>query len=79
MLAKRVIPSLDVHDGEVTRGVQSGVAEKGGLRNMGNPVDHAVGLSEAGSASPAVQEMDALVASKLSVKEASTIINRSPE
>ena len=27
MLAKRVIPCLDVHDGKVTRGVQFGVAE----------------------------------------------------
>ena len=29
MLAKRVIPCLDVHDGHVTRGVQFGKAEAG--------------------------------------------------
>lgn len=39
MLAKRVIPCLDVHDGQVTRGVQFGRAEDGGLRNVGDPVE----------------------------------------
>ena len=38
MLAKRVIPCLDVHDGQVTRGVQFGRAEAGELRNVGDPV-----------------------------------------
>src|SRR2546423_13371015 len=38
MLTKRVIPCLDVHDGKVTRGVQFGRAEEGGLRNVGDPV-----------------------------------------
>jgi cyclase len=38
MLAKRVIPCLDVHDGHVTRGVQFGKAEAGELRNVGDPV-----------------------------------------
>ena len=38
MLTKRVIPCLDVHDGKVTRGVQFGRAEDGGLRNVGDPV-----------------------------------------
>jgi len=42
MMAKRVIPCLDVHDGHVTRGVQFGVAEKGGLRNVGDPVELAL-------------------------------------
>ena len=37
MLARRVIPCLDVHDGQVTRGVQFGKAEAGGLRNVGDP------------------------------------------
>ena len=39
MLAKHVIPCLDVHDGKVTRGVQFSLAEKGGLRNVGDPGD----------------------------------------
>jgi cyclase len=38
MLAKRVIPCLDVHDRQVTRGVKFGLAEKGELRNVGDPV-----------------------------------------
>ena len=38
MIAKRVIPCLDVHDGQVTRGVQFGRAEAGELRNVGDPV-----------------------------------------
>jgi len=42
MMAKRVIPCLDVHDGQVTRGVQFGVAEKGGLKNVGDPVELAL-------------------------------------
>ena len=46
MLAKRVIPCLDVHDGQVTRGVQFGVAEKGGLRNVGDPVELALRYNE---------------------------------
>lgn len=38
MLAKRVIPCLDVHDRQVTRGVCFGRAEAGELRNVGDPV-----------------------------------------
>ena len=49
MLAKRVIPCLDVHDGQVTRGVQFGVAEKGGLRNVGDPVELALRYNEQGA------------------------------
>lgn len=49
MLAKRVIPCLDVHDGKVTRGVQFGKAEKGELRNVGDPVDLARRYNEQGA------------------------------
>ena len=49
MLAKRVIPCLDVHDGKVTRGVQFGVAEQGGLRNVGDPVELAMRYNEQGA------------------------------
>lgn len=49
MLAKRVIPCLDVHDGKVTRGVQFGRAEDGGLRNVGDPVELAVRYNEQGA------------------------------
>jgi cyclase len=49
MIAKRVIPCLDVHDGRVTRGVQFGQAEKGELRNVGDPVELALRYNEQGA------------------------------
>jgi len=49
MLAKRVIPCLDVHDGRVTRGVQFGKAEAGKLRNVGDPVELALRYDEQGA------------------------------
>ena len=49
MLTKRVIPCLDVHDGKVTRGVQFGRAESGGLRNVGDPVALALRYNEQGA------------------------------
>lgn len=49
MLARRVIPCLDVHDGKVTRGVQFGRAEEGGLRNVGDPVDLAMRYDQQGA------------------------------
>src|ERR1044072_8528977 len=49
MLAKRVIPCLDVHDGQVTRGVQFGKAEEGGLRNVGDPVELALRYNDQGA------------------------------
>src|SRR5437899_1106220 len=49
MLAKRVIPCLDVHNGQVTRGVQFGKAEAGELRNVGDPVALALRYNEQGA------------------------------
>ena len=49
MIAKRVIPCLDVHDGQVTRGVQFGKAEAGELRNVGDPVQLAMRYNEQGA------------------------------
>jgi cyclase len=49
VLARRVIPCLDVHGGQVTRGVQFGRAEAGELRNVGDPVDLAVRYNEQGA------------------------------
>ena len=49
MIAKRVIPCLDVHAGQVTRGVQFGLAENGGLRNVGDPVELALRYNEQGA------------------------------
>lgn len=49
MLAKRVIPCLDVHDGRVTRGVQFGRAEAGELQNVGDPVELAIRYDKQGA------------------------------
>src|SRR5207247_7186578 len=49
MLAKRVIPCLDVHDGRVTRGVQFGKAEAGELRNVGDPIELALRYNNQGA------------------------------
>ncbi len=49
MIAKRVIPCLDVHGGQVTRGVQFGQAEKGELHNVGDPVELAIRYNEQGA------------------------------
>src|ERR1051325_2111877 len=49
MIARRVIPCLDVHDGHVTRGVQFGKAEAGELRNVGDPVELALRYNEQGA------------------------------
>jgi len=49
VIAKRVIPCLDVHDGQVTRGVQFGKAEAGELRNVGDPVTLALRYNDQGA------------------------------
>jgi cyclase len=49
MLAKRIIPCLDVHDGQVTRGVKFGRAEAGELRNVGDPVALALEYNRQGA------------------------------
>jgi len=49
VIAKRVIPCLDVHAGQVTRGVQFGKAEDGELKNVGDPVELALRYNEQGA------------------------------
>jgi len=49
VIAKRVIPCLDVHEGQVTRGVRFGRAEAGELRNVGDPVELALRYNEQGA------------------------------
>jgi imidazole glycerol-phosphate synthase subunit HisF len=49
MIAKRVIPCLDVHDGNVTRGVRFGKAEAGELKNVGDPVALALRYNDQGA------------------------------
>lgn len=49
VLAKRIIPCLDVHDGRVTRGQQFGRAELGELTDVGDPVALAVEYDRQGA------------------------------
>lgn len=49
MLAKRIIPCLDVHGGRVTRGQQFGRAELGELTDVGDPVQLALRYDEQGA------------------------------
>src|SRR6058998_428205 len=49
MLARRVIPCLDVHGDQVTREVQFGKAEAGELRDVGDPVELAIRYNEQGA------------------------------
>src|SRR5277367_5494928 len=49
MIAKRVIPCLDVHDVQVTRGVLFGKAEAGELKNGVDPVALALRYNEQGA------------------------------
>jgi cyclase len=49
VIAKRVIPCLDVHAGQVTRGIQFGKAEAGELKNVGDPVELALRYNDQGA------------------------------
>jgi cyclase len=49
VLAKRIIPCLDVHAGRTTRGQQFGRAERGELKDVGDPVALAVKYNEQGA------------------------------
>ncbi len=49
MLAKRIVPCLDVHDGRTTRGQQFGRAERGELLDVGDPVELALRYNEQGA------------------------------
>jgi len=49
VLAKRIIPCLDVHNGRTTRGQQFGKVEKGELTDVGDPVELAVRYNAQGA------------------------------
>lgn len=49
MLAKRIIPCLDVHNGRTTRGQQFGRAERGELMDVGDPVALALRYNDQGA------------------------------
>jgi imidazole glycerol-phosphate synthase subunit HisF len=49
MLARRIIPCLDVAAGRVTRGQQFGRAERGELQDVGDPVELAIRYDDQGA------------------------------
>ncbi len=49
MLAKRIIPCLDVHNGRTTRGQQFGKVEAGELKDVGDPVALALKYNDQGA------------------------------
>lgn len=49
VLAKRIIPCLDVHNGRTTRGQQFGRAEAGELTDVGDPVELALRYNDQGA------------------------------
>jgi len=49
VLAKRIIPCLDVHNGRTTRGQQFGRAEAGELKDVGDPVELALLYNDQGA------------------------------
>jgi len=49
VLAKRIIPCLDVHSGRTTRGQQFGRAERGELSDVGDPVALALRYNDQGA------------------------------
>ncbi len=46
---RRIIPCLDVHDGRVTRGEQFGLAERGELTSVGDPLELALRYAAEGA------------------------------
>ena len=49
MANRRIIPCLDVHDGRVTRGEQFGLAERGELTSVGDPLELALHYNAEGA------------------------------
>lgn len=72
MLAKRIIPCLDVHDGRVTRGQQFGRAEEGGLRDVGDPVEMAVRYDAQGADELVFYDITATAEGRASILDVAT-------
>ena len=72
MLAKRIIPCLDVHNGRTTRGQQFGRAERGELNDVGDPVDLALRYNEQGADELVFYDITATVEGRNSMLEVAT-------
>jgi imidazole glycerol-phosphate synthase subunit HisF len=72
MLAKRIIPCLDVHNGRTTRGQQFGKAEKGELRDVGDPVELAIRYNDQGADELVFYDITATTEGRKSMVELAT-------
>jgi len=72
MLARRIIPCLDVHDGRVTRGQQFGRAEEGGLTDMGDPVAMALAYDAQGADELVFYDITATAEGRASILDVAT-------
>ncbi len=72
MLAKRIIPCLDVHNGRTTRGQQFGKAEKGELRDVGDPVELAIRYNDQGADELVFYDITATAEGRKSMLEVAT-------
>ena len=72
MLAKRIIPCLDVHNGRTTRGQQFGKVEKGELTDVGDPVELAIRYNEQGADEMVFYDITATSEGRKSMLEVAT-------
>ena len=72
MLAKRIIPCLDVHNGRTTRGQQFGRAERGELNDVGDPVELALLYNEQGADELVFYDITATSEGRASMLEVAT-------
>lgn len=72
MLARRIIPCLDVHNGRTTRGQQFGKAEKGELRDVGDPVELAIRYNHQGADELVFYDITATAEGRKSMVELAT-------
>jgi imidazole glycerol-phosphate synthase subunit HisF len=72
VLAKRIIPCLDVHNGRTTRGQQFGKAEKGELRDVGGPVELAISYNDQGADELVFYDITATAEGRKSMVELAT-------
>ena len=72
VLAKRIIPCLDVHNGRTTRGQQFGKVEKGELTDVGDPVELAVRYNEQGADEMVFYDITATAEGRESMLEVAT-------
>ena len=72
VLAKRIIPCLDVHNGRTTRGQQFGRVEHGELNDVGDPVELALRYNDQGADELVFYDITATAEGRASMLEVAT-------